>query len=194
MSKGFAASYRTGLLAIGLLVCFAGVGVRLVWLHVIGREELLQSVAKVRSQLIPERARRGDILDKRGKILATSRSMFVVGVDPRVLREKDERKWPQLAALLGRPLPDVRKTLTTRFRERAPAAAAATAASSGARLAGLVFNLHLPAPMAATVATATPNAPDTADLAAAELAAVGDDDGVRAARLELADAVKDAAA
>jgi cell division protein FtsI (penicillin-binding protein 3) len=175
MSKGFAASYRTGLLAIGLLVCFAGVGARLVWLHVIDRDELLQSVAKVRSQLIREPARRGDILDKNGKILATSRSMFIVGVDPRALREQDEIKWPQLAALLGRPLPEVRKILTTKFRQPAPAAAAATAASPATGSAGLVFNLHLPGPMTASVATATPGATDAPDTLAADLAAADDE-------------------
>jgi cell division protein FtsI (penicillin-binding protein 3) len=176
MSKGFASSYRMGLLAIGLLVSFAGVGVRLVWLHVIDRDELLRSVAKVRSQLIREPARRGDILDKNGKILATTLSMYVVQVDPSWMRATDEPKWPQLAALLGRPLPDVRKILTTKFREPAPAAAAATATSSATGFAGLVFNLHLPGPTTASVATATPSATEAADALAAELAAADDDE------------------
>ncbi len=167
MSKGFASSYRTGLIAFSLLASFAGVGGRLVWLHVIARDELLRSVAKVRSRFDAETARRGDIVDARDRILATSRSLFVVNVDPSWLREKDETKWSQLAALLGRPLPEVRKILTTKFREPAPANPAA-AASTAARPADLVFNLP-PSTAAAGVATGSPEPAGAVDPTLAEL-------------------------
>ncbi|MEO6569031.1 MAG: penicillin-binding protein 2 [Opitutaceae bacterium] len=121
MSKGFASSYRIVLLAIGLFACFAGLGTRLVWLHIINREELLKSVAKARQQIIPEEARRGDILDTRGNILATSRSLIVLGIDPTMLRKEDETKWPQLAALIGMPLAELRELLTTNLLMPAPA-------------------------------------------------------------------------
>src|SRR5471032_2676623 len=108
MSKGFASTYRIGLLAGGLLLGFAVLGVRLVWLHVIDRDEFLRAIVKARHQIIPEKARRGDIVDKNNVVLATSQSLLVVGVDPSALRkpddklrEKDEKKWPQLADLLG---------------------------------------------------------------------------------------------
>ena len=92
MSKGFASSYRIVLLAAGILACFAGLGTRLVFLHVIDREELVRFIDKARHQIIVESARRGDILDARGNILATSRSLVVLGVDPQSLRKEDERK------------------------------------------------------------------------------------------------------
>ena len=108
MSKGFASTSRIGLLAGGLIVGFASVGVRLVWLHVVDRDTFLRSVAKARHQIIPEKARRGDILDSRGAILATSHSLIVVGVDPSALRkpgdklrDKDEKKWSQIANRMG---------------------------------------------------------------------------------------------
>ena len=91
MSKGFASNYRIILLATGVVACFCGLGVRLVFLHVIDRDELVQVVAKARRQIIPESARRGDILDTNGNILATSRSMIVLGVDPQVLRPEESR-------------------------------------------------------------------------------------------------------
>ncbi|MEO7414150.1 MAG: penicillin-binding protein 2 [Opitutaceae bacterium] len=124
MSKGFASNYRIVLLATGLFACFAGLGVRLVWLHIIDREELLRSVAKARRQITVEEARRGDILDTKGNLLATSRSLIVLGVDPTMLRKEDEAKWPLLAALIGMPLAELRETLTTKLLVSAPAAPA----------------------------------------------------------------------
>ncbi len=135
MSKGFASSYRIVLLGAGLFACFGGLGVRLVWLHVIDREVLLQTIAKVRPMLIPETARRGDIVDARGARLATSRSLIIVGVDPQSLRTKDEAKWPRLAALLGLPEAEVHRIFTTKFRAAAPAPAPAAGAAGPAALA-----------------------------------------------------------
>jgi len=122
MSKGFASNYRIVLLAVGIVGCFGALGARLVFLHVIDRDELVRVIDKARRQIIVESARRGDILDARGNILATSRSLIVLGVDPQSLRPGDEKKWPQLAELLGMPLSDLARVFYT--KTRAPAAAA----------------------------------------------------------------------
>jgi cell division protein FtsI (penicillin-binding protein 3) len=143
MSKGFASTYRIVLLATGLFVCFAGLGVRLVWLHVIDRDSLLKTIAKVRIQLTPEIARRGDILDRNGSLLATSSTRRVLGVDPMSLRAQDQKNWPQLAALIDMPEAELRKIFLTRFREPA-SSTPASVASATAKPAGLVFNLNLP--------------------------------------------------
>src|SRR3954468_24637371 len=105
MSKGFASTYRILLLAGGLVLTFAGLSVRLVFLHVVDREEWLGTIVKARRQTTIERARRGDIVDRNGAVLATSRSMIVVGVDPRAVVDtpKEREKWMQLAALIDRP-------------------------------------------------------------------------------------------
>ena len=79
MSKGFTTSYRIALLAIAVLAMFAGLEARLVWLHVIDRDVLLRSVDEARRQLIVDNARRGDIVDAHGALLATSRSIIVLG-------------------------------------------------------------------------------------------------------------------
>ena len=107
MSKGFASNYRIVLLAVALFGCFGGIGVRLVWLHVINRDELVGGLAKTRRQLIVEKSRRGDIYDARGARLATSRSVLQLGADPHSLRIEDEKKWPQLAALIGLSTPNL---------------------------------------------------------------------------------------
>ena len=123
MSRGFASNYRVVLLALLVGVSFVGLGVRLVQLHVIDRERLLGFVVKARRDIIVENARRGDILDARGNILATSKSQIVLGVDPQAIRPADEPKWVQLAALIGQPLAEVRRIVTTKTRLPGPAVA-----------------------------------------------------------------------
>ena len=123
MSKGFASSYRILLLATGLFVCFGGVAARLVWLHVVDRDSLLKTINRTRQQYNPEVARRGDILDARGGLLATSSTQRVLGVDPNSLRPQDEPRWPELAALIGMPVSELRRIFTTRHRD-VPAAPA----------------------------------------------------------------------
>ena len=68
MSKGFA-NNRLTLLALGVIACFMGVGVRLVFLHVVDRDSLLQFVEKARRQIVVEHAPCGTILDTNGKSL-----------------------------------------------------------------------------------------------------------------------------
>lgn len=135
------------LLAAGLFVCFGALGVRLVWLHVIDRDALLKTIAKVRYQLIPETAQRGDILDARGARLATSTSRIVLGVDPMSLRPQDEKKWPELAAIIGMPEAELRRICLTRYREPAPGPAVSAEAP-------IVLNLGRGAPVAANASAA----------------------------------------
>jgi cell division protein FtsI/penicillin-binding protein 2 len=133
MSKGFASTYRVSLLAGLTVLAYGALGARLVWLHVIDRDRLLASIEMVRHEIIPEYARRGDIQDLNGALLATSVSHVRVGVDPTMVRPEDAPKWPELARLLQLPLAQVQKAITTRYRTAAPARAGAPA--------NLVFNL-----------------------------------------------------
>ena len=128
MARGFASNYRIVLVAATVMVSLAGIALRLVHLHVIDRERLTSFVEKVRRQIVVEPARRGDILDARGKFLATSRSQITLGVDPQVLRAEDESKWPELARLLGMPLRDLEMVFRTKVR---PASAAPTVGEAG---------------------------------------------------------------
>ena len=120
MSKGFTTTYRIALLASAILAMFAGVEARLVWLHVIDRDALLRSVGEARRQLTVDTARRGDIVDAHGALLATSRSIIVLGVDPQFTRPEDRPKWPRLAELIGLPLPVLQKAFLTKIRPEAP--------------------------------------------------------------------------
>jgi cell division protein FtsI (penicillin-binding protein 3) len=120
MSKGFTSSPRIALLAGAILLSFAGLAVRLVSLHVLDRDVLMKFVVKARRQIIVDNAKRGDIYDAHGRILATSRTQVVLGVDPQAVRAEDEAKWPELARLTGLPLPELRAILTTRTRKVGP--------------------------------------------------------------------------
>lgn len=117
MSKGFASNYRMVLLATGIFLCFGGIGARLVWLHVLERDDLLKYLEQARRSFLVENARRGNIRAARGEILATSRTLIDVGLDPHMLRPEDEARWPELAQLLGIKLSDIRAAAARRTPE-----------------------------------------------------------------------------
>ena len=116
MSRGFASNYRIALVATAILVSLAGIGARLVSLHVLQRAKFLSYIEKARDEIIVQNARRGDILDVHGSLLATSRSLVVLGVDPSALAKEDEPKWPELARLLGQPLADLQQKFAEKNR------------------------------------------------------------------------------
>ena len=117
MSKGFASNYRMVLLATGIFLCFGGIGARLVWLHVLERDDLMKYLEQARRSFLVENARRGNIRAARGEILATSRTLIDVGLDPHMLRPEDEARWPELAQLLGIKLSDIRAAAARRTPE-----------------------------------------------------------------------------
>ncbi len=208
MSKGFASNYRIVLLSGALLLCFGGISARLVWLHVVYRDEIVETkneprradagqprrqprrelIAEARRQLIVDKSRRGDIYDARGAVLATSRSVLRLGVDPNPLTEKEEQQlqdrlkkdpktrlkyeeqrkkaeqegWPQLAALIGLPASEVRRIMTTKFRDVTPDKASSASSASAnavnpaqASRPSLVINLNLPSAANTAGAVAT---------------------------------------
>jgi cell division protein FtsI/penicillin-binding protein 2 len=161
MSKGFASTPRIAVLAGVMLLVYAGIGTRLVWLHVLDRDELLRYVEKARRQILVLNGRRGDILDTHGAILATSRSLIVLGVDPTAMVAADEAKWPRLAALIGRPLPELKAIFAEKFRPAGQQPAAA------GRAGAVHFDLG-----------AAGGAPDSSEEAKAAEAPAAEDDTV----------------
>jgi cell division protein FtsI/penicillin-binding protein 2 len=160
MSRGFTSSYRTALLAGLVLAMFGAIGFRLVWLHVIDRDEFLRAVEESRRAVFVTHARRGDILDAKGAFLATSRSVLVLGVDPSALRAEDERKWPRLAALIGRPEAELRQVFTTRFRSVKPKAPSGTASATAIATAPGTAPAPATAPAHAAAVALAESSPD----------------------------------
>ncbi len=189
MSRGFASNYRIVLVATGLLLCFAGLGTRLVWLHVVDREQLLGLITKTRHQMIVEMARRGDIVGAHGTVFATSRPEIVVAVDPFVFRPEDNAKLPRLATLLGLPLADVERICTTKYRPAAAAGAGDGDPKSGTFVGSrglgdtpaaplVTLNLDRTPKPTAVVATTEPDADAPAPRIQTDAKAAKSDDGV----------------
>ncbi len=90
-------------LGTALFVVFAAVFARLYYLHVERNEWSVSIVDKVRSRFDKIDARRGDIVDVRGNILATSRPVIELGVDPERITDTPEEaeKISAMCALLG---------------------------------------------------------------------------------------------
>jgi Cell division protein FtsI/penicillin-binding protein 2 len=116
-ARGFAQNFRLYLVAGLVVACFGVVARRLVELHVLQRDHYLSQIQETRRRVVIDPARRGDILDARGDLLATSHTDITLAVDPWALPEKIEAlKLParqarfsaeqrelraQLAAMLG---------------------------------------------------------------------------------------------
>jgi cell division protein FtsI/penicillin-binding protein 2 len=136
-ARGFAHGLRLSLVALGVVVCFGAVAQRLVELHVLDRGHHLARIQETRRRVVEEPARRGDILDARGDILATSQTDITLAVDPWALPEKiDSLRQPgrqrrfeieqaearsRLADLLGLPLSEIEAAFALAWREVDPA-------------------------------------------------------------------------
>jgi len=76
---------RLALSALFLTIAFAGLGYRLVDLHVVRHDDLSREASVRRESTIVHPSRRGDILDARGNALATSLFVKTVCADPTLI-------------------------------------------------------------------------------------------------------------
>ncbi len=132
-ARGFAHSLRLYLVAAAVVVCFGVVAFRLVELHVLEREHFLAQIQDTRHRVVAEPARRGDIFDARGDLLATSKTDITLAVDPWALPEKVEAqkfaarkarfeeeqraRRAELAVLLGMPEAEVEALFTPAWKD-----------------------------------------------------------------------------
>lgn len=117
MSRAFIAGWRFGLVTAVLVVAFAVVLVRLYYLHVVAGKELAAIAEGNRSNVVVLHGKRGDIVDRRGNLLATTRPVYELGVDPQCVLPEERGKWAELARLIGRPLPELEKSMCKLRRE-----------------------------------------------------------------------------
>ncbi|MEN9841917.1 MAG: hypothetical protein RL376_1717 [Verrucomicrobiota bacterium] len=132
-ARGFAQNSRLYIVTAVIVACFGVVGQRLVELHVVEREHFLAQIQDTRHRVVADPARRGDIFDARGDLLATSKTEITLAVDPWALPEKIEaQRFParklrfaqeqterraQLAALLGVPVAEIEAAFTPAWKE-----------------------------------------------------------------------------
>jgi len=99
------------LLATGAVLLL--LGVRLAYLQSVRSESLRQSAIEVRTRMVPVQARRGDITDRNGEILADSVDIYSVYANPALVTD-DPGTAARLAPILNVPEPTLLQRLKTR--------------------------------------------------------------------------------
>ena len=116
MRSLFVSKFRYYIVFLSVCFAFCSLGGRLIWLQVI-ESDRFTSVAKIaRKNFVSIKARRGDIVDSKGNLLATTRSVVEVGLDPHSLVVEDQVKWKTLATYLGLPLQEIQKAAAKKTR------------------------------------------------------------------------------
>lgn len=109
-------SWRLILIGFAGCAAFGAIFWQLGQLHLVRGPALAASAEDARRSLVPLEARRGDIRDSRGVLLAGTRPHVVVGIDPAFFRDEDLPKLPELARILRVDPAEVKRAATTRYR------------------------------------------------------------------------------
>ncbi|MGJ8653513.1 MAG: peptidoglycan D,D-transpeptidase FtsI family protein [Opitutaceae bacterium] len=117
MSKAFVSSYRASLVSCAVAFAFCVLLGRLFYLHVWEQKALQEHVTSNREMINVVEAQRGNIVDSRGNLLATTRTAYDIGVDPQSFREEDREKLIDLAQVLGKPLEDIEYAVDQKTRK-----------------------------------------------------------------------------
>ena len=106
---------RLALMALLLVVAFAGLGYRLVDLQVVRHDDLSREAAGRRESTVIRPSHRGDILDARGNVLATSLFVKTVCADPSLIGTNQAIVARAIAPLLGMSEADLAQKLQVRI-------------------------------------------------------------------------------
>lgn len=117
MSKAFVSTTRAALVSSAVAFAFCVLIGRLFYLHVWEQEALLEHVENNRRMVQIVEARRGNVVDNRGNLLATTHTRIDLGVDPQSVRETDREKFTELANLIDQPLEKVIRAIETKTRK-----------------------------------------------------------------------------
>jgi len=117
MSRAFGSKARLRFMLVATVVIFAVVFARLLYLHIWKQEKLIGIIERNRQKFDLIHSCRGNVVDKRGNLLATTRSVIELGVDPQALREEDRNKWKDLARLTKVNIKEIERAFTEKFRK-----------------------------------------------------------------------------
>ena len=117
MKSVFVSPIRFYTVFFGVILSFSTLGGRLVHLQVWQAEKYERLAKGARKNFITEKSRRGDLVDRMGNLLATTRSVVVVGIDPHSFNEEDQLKIPELARLLEISPVDLGGIVEKKFRK-----------------------------------------------------------------------------
>lgn len=116
MSKAFTSKYRLRVIVALISFAFCVLFARLFFLHVVDSERLKNYAESTRKTIQNLMAKRGDILDVKGNVLASTHSTYTIGVDPNFIDFKDENKWVHLAFVLQIPYEELMEKFNRKFR------------------------------------------------------------------------------
>lgn len=102
----------TAILVVGFFLLCG----RLYFLQVLRAESITEEVESVRKRLVRLEAKRGDILDRHGNLLAGTRSRILLGADPQVVDTADREQIALLAGILDLPFDGLMEQLNRRER------------------------------------------------------------------------------
>ena len=89
---------------------------RLFYLQVIQAESISEEVDTVRKRLVRIDAKRGEILDRNGNLLAGTRSQILLGADPHMVDLTQRDQLAMLAGVIDIPFPELMEKLGRRER------------------------------------------------------------------------------
>ncbi|MFU8848146.1 MAG: peptidoglycan D,D-transpeptidase FtsI family protein [Opitutales bacterium] len=116
MSRAFVSSARSTIVLMAVAFAFCVLLGRLFYLHVWNQEDMLRHLEGNRKTFNLIEARRGNIVDTRGNLLAVTRTSYNIGVDPHSVRESDREKLPELARLIGKSVEEIEAAFETKYR------------------------------------------------------------------------------
>lgn len=115
-SPPFIAAFRYGLILVAIFLGFAAVFGRLLHLQVLERDRYAAFAEESRERFDRLHAPRGPITDRSGNLLATTRTVIELGVDPQSLVREDFTRIARLAEVSGIPEEEIRRAFETRER------------------------------------------------------------------------------
>ncbi len=101
MNNSFTSRTRFSFFIVTVFCLFAVVACRLIYLHVINHEHAQNVVMQNRERFQEVKALRGQITDANGNLLASSRAVWNIGVDPQNVDVRDREKLGFLAMILN---------------------------------------------------------------------------------------------
>jgi cell division protein FtsI (penicillin-binding protein 3)/stage V sporulation protein D (sporulation-specific penicillin-binding protein) len=116
MSKVCVRKARFHICTAFLVVGFFLLCGRLYFLQVLEAGEIASRVESARKRLVRMEAKRGDIMDRNGNLLAGTRSKISLGVDPQVVDATDLDRIAMLAGILDLPFDDLVERMNRRER------------------------------------------------------------------------------
>ncbi len=116
MRSAFLSPCRCYLVFAAITCVFCSLAGRLVYLQVVKGDALRDSAQNARQNFSVLLARRGDIVDAKGNLFATTRSLVEVGVDPQAAQDIDLIKVSKLAELLQISEQEIIKAFSNKTR------------------------------------------------------------------------------